>query len=99
MGTNLVVGDDSLKIAIGGIFLTNVPVVRDNHFLEIDLFTNDLKALAPGAYELDVITSGGRGVLSNAVQIATKPPEIPTNAPVITQVPAQTRIALLHNGI
>ena len=87
LGGNFQVGDGSLKIAIGGTFLTNRPAVSlGGQMISVDLYSNDLKALPAGAYELDVISTGGRGVLSNAIQIvgAVVPPVKGT--PVITQI-------------
>jgi hypothetical protein len=88
LGQNFVVGDGSLKIAIGGVLITNPPTTgQDDQLLSFDLSTNDLKSLKVGSYELAVITSGGRGVLSNAVQIVSGPAASPkTNEPALTQV-------------
>ena len=88
-GQYFAVGDNSLKITIGGILITNAPTTsRDDQLLSFELNTNELESLKPGIYDLTLMTSGGSAVLTNAVQIAATavPAPIPSDAPIITGV-------------
>jgi hypothetical protein len=72
-GQNFVVGDNSLKVAIGNVIIDEPTLAVTNESISIDLGksiekTNGLN-LPPGNYDLTVITSGGQTTQSAAVQI------------------------------
>ncbi len=82
-GGNLFVGDQSLRVVIGGAALTeatckttnlptSVSIDRHDTFLRLDLTANCLSKLKTGKYNVVVVTSGGESVLTNALVIAPK---------------------------
>jgi hypothetical protein len=82
-GANLFVGDESLRVVIGGVALAaatnkttnpsnSVRMERHDTYVKLALTSNSLAELKPGKYDVAVVTSGGEAVLSNALVITPK---------------------------
>ncbi len=80
-GQHFLVGDKSRRVTVGGIALGNPHKVTDDSILYTDLSP---LVLAPGKYDVEVTTSGGKSVMPGALTISlTNPAAVP---PVVTVI-------------